>query len=132
MTTFDERERGFETQWQHDEEVRFRVLSRRNRLLGLWAGHLMGLTVAEAEDYAKTLVDLEVELAGDEPIHDRVEADLRRADVDLSDHRLRKQMASLTIEAHEQVMTEARAGGGDAEERLDSQVTSATGTLDRR
>ncbi len=35
MTTFNEREQGFEAKFKHDEELRFRVTARRNKLLGL-------------------------------------------------------------------------------------------------
>ena len=44
MTQFDDRERAFEAQFARDEEMQFRVLARRNRLLGEWAAALMGLT----------------------------------------------------------------------------------------
>ena len=37
MTTFDKREEGFEKQFAHDEELRFKAMARRNKLLGLWA-----------------------------------------------------------------------------------------------
>ena len=32
------------TKWAHDEELRFKVLARRNRHLGHWAAGEMGLT----------------------------------------------------------------------------------------
>ena len=37
MTTFDKREEGFEKKFAHDEELRFKAIARRNKLLGLWA-----------------------------------------------------------------------------------------------
>ena len=36
MTTFDKREEGFEKQFAHDEELRFKATARRNKMLGLW------------------------------------------------------------------------------------------------
>ena len=48
MTTFDDRERAFETKFAHDEEMKFRITARRNRLLGEWAARQMGLSEAEA------------------------------------------------------------------------------------
>ena len=103
---FDERERIFETQWQHDQELQFRVISRRNRLLGQWAAHLMGMTIRDADDYARILVDTEIARSGDAPIHDKLEADLKSAGVDLTDHRLRKQMDALLVDARHQIMLE--------------------------
>ena len=37
MTTFDDREKGFERKFAHDEEQEFKVAARRNRMLGEWA-----------------------------------------------------------------------------------------------
>ena len=108
MTTFDEREREFEAAWQHDAALQFRVISRRNRLLGLWAGHLMGMTVDRAEDYAQALISAQVDARDPDAVHDKVHADLDAAKVDLSDHRLRKQMDALLVDAREQVMTEVQ------------------------
>ena len=53
MTSFDDREKGFETKFARDEEMAFRIVARRNRLLGEWAARLMGLTEVEGEAYAK-------------------------------------------------------------------------------
>ena len=44
MTTFDKRKEGFEKQFAHDEELRFKATARRNRLLGLWAAEKLGLS----------------------------------------------------------------------------------------
>jgi hypothetical protein len=37
MTTFDERDEGFEKKFAREEERRFKAQARRNRLLSLWA-----------------------------------------------------------------------------------------------
>ena len=34
---FEDREKGFESKWAHDEELHFKVIIRHNKLLGLWA-----------------------------------------------------------------------------------------------
>ena len=106
MTMFEERERAFEAKWHHDEELRFRIISRRNRLLGIWAGHLMGMTADQADAYARDVVAASFDGPGDEEVHDKLEDDLRSAGVDLSDHRLRKQMSALLAEARDQIMSE--------------------------
>ena len=49
MTQFNDRERAFESKFAHDEEMRFRIIARRNRLLGEWAARQMGLSEAETE-----------------------------------------------------------------------------------
>ena len=52
MSQFNDRERAFETKYARDEEMQFRILARRNRLLGEWAARLMGLSDAETQGYA--------------------------------------------------------------------------------
>ena len=68
MTTFDDRERGFENKFAHDQEMAFRITARRNRLVGEWAAKLMSLTPAETDSYAKTVVQADFEEAGDDDI----------------------------------------------------------------
>ena len=60
-TTFDKREEGFENQFVHDEELKFKAIARRDRLLGLWAAQQLGLSGTAADDYAKSLVVAEIE-----------------------------------------------------------------------
>jgi hypothetical protein len=52
MTTFEDRNKGFERKFAHDEELKFRATARRNKLLGLWAAEQLGLSGDEAQAYA--------------------------------------------------------------------------------
>ncbi|MEP7006759.1 MAG: DUF1476 domain-containing protein, partial [Sphingomonas bacterium] len=79
MTTFDDRERAFETKYARDEEMAFRVTARRNRLLGHWAAGLMKLTKEEADAYASAVVQAEFEEAGDEDVIRKLVSDLTAA-----------------------------------------------------
>lgn len=56
MTTFDKREQGFEAKFIHDEELRFKVTARCNKMLGNWAAAHLGLTGEPAVAYANGLV----------------------------------------------------------------------------
>jgi len=56
MTSFDEREKGYERKFERDQELAFKAKARRNRLLGLWAAKEMGLAGADAEAYAAEIV----------------------------------------------------------------------------
>src|SRR5882724_11254278 len=66
--TFEKREKGFEAKWAHDEELRFKVYARRNKLLGLWAAAEMGIIGPAADAYAKEVVTSDFERAGDEDV----------------------------------------------------------------
>ena len=104
MTTFDDRERAFETKYAHDQDLRFRVTARRNRLLGAWAARLMGLSEAEADAYAKDVIRADFEEAGDEDVIRKVLGDLTSAGVDCDEARIREALAHKTVEARRQLM----------------------------
>ena len=104
MSTFDDRERAFETKFAHDEEMKFRVVARRNRLLGEWAARLMGLSQVETEAYAKDVVRADFEEAGDEDVIRKVLGDLTSAGVDMDEARIREALGHKLIEAKRQIM----------------------------
>ncbi|MFT3977733.1 MAG: DUF1476 domain-containing protein [Sphingomonas bacterium] len=107
MTTFDDRERAFETKFAHDEEMAFRIVARRNRLLGQWAATLMKLTPAEAEAYAKSVVHADLEEAGDDDVVRKLLGDLTAAAVDVDEAEVRRALDEQMIEARRQLL-EAR------------------------
>lgn len=103
MTTFDDRENAFESKYAHDEEMMFKAVARRNKLLGLWAAGLLGKTGDEASDYAKSVVLADFEEAGHEDVVRKVAADLEGiSDADA----IRAKMDELMPEAKSQIMTE--------------------------
>ena len=107
MTTFDKREEGFEQQFAHDEELRFKAMARRNKLLGLWAAEKLGLTGAEAEAYAKSVVAAEFEETGEDRIFRKVRRDFNAKGVAQSDHQIRRTMDELLTQAANQIKTGA-------------------------
>ena len=104
MTTFNDRERAFETQYARDEEMQFRIIARRNRLMGEWAAGLMGLTEVEATSYAKDVVRADFEEAGDEDVIRKLLGDLTSANVDIDEARIREALAHKTVDARRQLM----------------------------
>lgn len=76
MTTFDKREEGFEKKFALDEELMFKAAARRNKLLGLWAAEKLGLSGADAEAYAKSVVMADFQEAGDDDVFRKIKADL--------------------------------------------------------
>jgi hypothetical protein len=108
MTTFDDREKAFEKKYEHDQELQFKVNSRRNRLLGLWAAGLLGKSGADAEAYAKEVVMADFEKPGDTDVVHKLMKDLAAAGKPMEDHTIRKQSERLVEEAKKQVMAEVR------------------------
>lgn len=104
MTTFDDRERAFETKFAREEEMAFRITARRNRLLGTWAAGLMGLTPEETDAYAKAVVQAEFEEAGDEDVVHKILGDLVSANIDMDEARVRDALHDATVEARRQLI----------------------------
>ena len=92
MATFDEREKGFETKFKRDQELDFKVMARRNKLLGLWAAEKMGVAGADAETYAKEVVISDFDRPGDDDVLEKVQGDLTAKGLDLTDKDIRKEM----------------------------------------
>lgn len=103
MTTFDDRESGFEAKFAHDETMLFRAQARANKLLGLWAASLMGKDGDEAAAYAAEVVKSDFEEAGHEDVFRKVAGDLGdKAD----EATIRAQIAESMVEAKSQLMSE--------------------------
>ena len=104
MTQFDDRERAFEAKFARDEEMQFRVIARRNRLLGEWAARRMGLTEAEAEAYSKDVVRSDFEEAGEHDVIRKVLGDLTAAGVESNEDEVRDALRNKEIDARRQIM----------------------------
>ena len=103
MTTFDDRENAFESKFAHDADMQFKAEARRNKLLGLWAANLMGLSGEPAAEYAKEVIKSDFEEAGHEDVYRKVSGDLG-AKVD--EATIRTKMTELMVEAKLQLMSE--------------------------
>ena len=99
MSTFDEREKGFEQKYKHDQEVQFKVNARRNKLLGLWAAEKLGLSGADAEEYAKSVVLADFEEAGDHDVLRKIRRDFDAKGVAQSDHQISRTMSEFLAKA---------------------------------
>lgn len=106
MSTFDDIKRGEEAKFAMDQASEFKLMARRNKLLGLWAADLMGLTGSDAEAYAKTVVMSDLEEPGDEDVFRKVRGDFDIKGVDRTDTRIREHMAELIPVAREQLAKE--------------------------
>ena|SRR5690242_14343078 len=103
--SFAERKKGFEAKWAHDEDLRFKVMARRNKLLGLWAAGEVGKTGAAADDYAKSVIIADMAEKGDEDVFRKVRGDLPAS---ISDATIRSKMDELLVTAHDQVTAEKK------------------------
>lgn len=103
MNTFDDRKKGMENKFAHDQELQFKATARRNKLLGRWAAEKMGLSGDAAESYAKEVVAADFEEAGDDDVVRKVLGDFKAKGVDQSEHQVRRTMDELMGTAVEQI-----------------------------
>ncbi|MEL8056064.1 MAG: DUF1476 domain-containing protein [Pseudomonadota bacterium] len=107
MSSFDDRKRGEEARYAMDEATEFKVMARRNKLLGLWIAEQMDLIGDDADAYAKTVVLADLEEPGDEDVFRKVQADITAKALNISDDLLRERMAELIPVARDQITDEA-------------------------
>lgn len=106
MATFKDREKEFEARFKHDQDFRFKVTARRNRLLGLWAADRMGLSGDAADAYAKTVVAAEFDRGGDQHVMDKVAADLAAKGQTITADQIKFELEHFAAKAREQLMAE--------------------------
>jgi hypothetical protein len=105
MTTFDDREKEFEARFKHDQDLRFKVTARRNRMLGLWAAERMGLAGEAAQAYAKEIVEAEFG-GGDRHVIEKIVADLAAKGQSSTPAQVRFQLDHMATRARQQIMNE--------------------------
>jgi len=101
MTTFDQRQEGFEKKFALDEELKFKAEARRNKLLGLWAADLLGKSGDEAAAYARDVVTADFQEAGDGDVMRKVLGDLSGKGV--TEQQIRAKMDQFLAEAVAQI-----------------------------
>ncbi len=105
MSGFDERQKGFESKFKHDQELQFKVMARRNKLLGQWAAGKLG--IADADAYAKEVVSADFEKAGDSDVVEKILKDAKAKGVAMAEADLRAQMDHLLPVAKKQIMEQS-------------------------
>jgi hypothetical protein len=104
MNSLGDRQKGFEAQFQRDQELSFRVAARRNKLFGLWTAEKLGLTAGEpAEAYARTVVAADFERPGDGDVIEKVQSDLAAKGIVLDEAELRVELTRAAAEARRQL-----------------------------
>jgi hypothetical protein len=109
MTNFEDREKGFERKFAHDEELKFKATARRNKLLGMWAAAEMGITGDAAQGYAREVIKADLEQPGEEDVFRKIRKDFDAKGVQQSDHQIRRKMSDLMSQAIAQIEDEANA-----------------------
>ena len=97
MSSFDEREKGFEKKFAHDEELQFKVSARRNKYIGEWASKILGYNPDQEKEYIQSVIKADFAEEGDHDVFRKVKEDLK--DHNISDEDIRKKMDELNEKA---------------------------------
>lgn len=101
MSSLNDREKAFENKYAHDQEMKFKIIARRNKLLGQWAGALLGK--ADIDAYAKEVVASDFEEAGEEDVVRKVAGDFAAGGISHSAEDIRAKMIELLPVATDQI-----------------------------
>lgn len=106
MDNFAERERAIESKFQHEQFIEYKILARRNRLFGLWVANFLGLEKDDAETYAREVISGTYCTSSGDEVVDKALNDIAVAQLELSEHILRKQLDYCYQDASVQVFNE--------------------------
>jgi len=104
MTSLNDREKGLENKYAHDEELNFKAIARRNKLLGLWAAEKMGKNIDEANAYAKDVVLSDFESEGDSDVIAKLLKDFYNAEIEVSEQEIIAEMDRLLPIARAEIL----------------------------
>ncbi len=103
MPSLSDTERAYEAKYSNDMEANFKAVMRRNKLIGLWAAEEMKITGADADVYAKEVIESDFIKAGHDDVIEKISGDFKIKGIDITDHIIRIKMAELLIEAKAQL-----------------------------
>ena len=108
MGVFDNREKAQENKYFHDAELKFRAISRRNKLLGQWAAKELAVPAAGVEAYVMEVVRADFQEAGDQDLIRKVLGDFKAKGKAVSESELKTKLEALMSEAIKQLEAEAK------------------------
>lgn len=109
MTTFDEREKAYEKKFAHDQDLKFKAESRRNKLMAEWAAAKLGITGAAVDDYVKAVRKADLAQKGDEDVVAKLRQDFDGKGIQVTDAEIRKLLSDYLAQAVSQIEGERKA-----------------------
>jgi hypothetical protein len=99
MTTFEEREKSFEKKFAHDQDLKFKAESRRNKMIGEWAAAKLGLAGGAVDDYIKAVRRADLAVKGDDDVVRKLVTDLTDKGVSVPEAEIRAKLAEFLAKA---------------------------------
>ncbi len=89
MTNFDDREKRFERKFINEQEVQFKINSKRNKLLANWASQILGFNEELQKNYINEVIKADFEEAGDDDVFRKIKKDLEGKNIQDKEIRLK-------------------------------------------
>jgi len=103
MEGLSEREKAFEAEFKHNQDLAFRIRARRNYFFGFWTVSLQHLEGVAADSYANSVVAAALRTPAEDDLIDKVKNDLTENGVPFSDEELRDKLKCNEVEARRQI-----------------------------
>ena len=92
MSSFEDRKKGFESKFVHDEETLFKINAKRNKFLGEWIADKLNKTNKDKEDYILEVIKSNMTEPRDEDVFKKVKNDLSQGGFKDIDEEIRNKM----------------------------------------
>ena len=97
MDSFDDRKKGFEKKFVHDEELQFKISARKNKYLSQWVSKILGYDEEKEKEYTQSVIKADFQEAGDQDVFRKIKEDLKNHSV--SEEEIRNKMDELNEKA---------------------------------
>ena len=101
MKNLSDRQKAFEQKYANDEEIRFKVTAKRNKLVGEWAAGLLGLAGDEKDNYTISVIESELKEPGDNDVIEKVKADFDKESIEITESEIKAKLDSFFAQAKE-------------------------------
>ncbi len=105
---FNDRQKGFENKFSHDQETLFKIEARASKLIGKWAAEKMGLTGTDAETYAKEMISANLDEPGYDDVKRKVENDFAAQKIEFDSTEIDRVIDKSVADATAQIEAEKR------------------------
>lgn len=101
MTNFEDREKGFERKFINEQEVQFKINSKRSKLLANWASEILGFNEQQKNNYINEVIKADFEEAGDDDVFKKIKKDLGVKNI--QDKEIRQKMSEFLDIARKEI-----------------------------
>ena len=106
MNTFKKKEKGEEAKFAKEQELKFKFISRRNKLFSQWASSLMNKNTEDTSDYVMGIISLYIDKPEDQNIIDKIFNDLTSNNINITIEEVKNKFEECFEEAKNQLMGE--------------------------